>query len=219
MVARRAVAGLWLLILAVICTGSGAFQVLQAGRVPQSSLCSPPAAVCKSRPCIGSQASVYMSVPAGVDEDTSRHMAKKRLLKACEEFREAQLKLWASEALEEARLKEQGGKVADKDRLGGLFGGQIIELTYELLVSDTAVAMELLSTSLGVELDSFSVGTAQHEGDIRSASLWQARQPIHKKSVERWQLLRKELRPLLDTLAPILEGDTLLERHYVVDDR
>jgi hypothetical protein len=35
--------------------------------------------------------------------------------------------------------------------------------------------------------------------------LWQARQPVHADSVARWRHYEKQLSPLLETLAPILD--------------
>ena len=56
--------------------------------------------------------------------DRQRDEAKKALIASCEEFRVAQLKLWAAEAVEEARIREEGKKGVAKDRLGGLFGAE-----------------------------------------------------------------------------------------------
>ena len=56
--------------------------------------------------------------------DRQRDEAKKALITSCEEFRVAQLKLWAAEAVEEARIREEGKKGVAKDRLGGLFGAE-----------------------------------------------------------------------------------------------
>ena len=39
---------------------------------------------------------VKMAVPSTVDEDTARHMAKKQLRQACEDFRKAQLEVSGS---------------------------------------------------------------------------------------------------------------------------
>ena len=61
---------------------------------------------------------VKMAVPSTVDEDTARHMAKKQLRQACEDFRKAQLEVWAAEARQDSGL----GK--EKDRIGGLFGAE-----------------------------------------------------------------------------------------------
>jgi len=65
-----------------------------------------------------------LQMTASADENTARNMAKKALIESCDEFRAAQLKLWAAEADAEAALKAAGKQTAEKDRLGGLFGAE-----------------------------------------------------------------------------------------------
>jgi len=58
--------------------------------------------------------------------DQERRAAKEQLIASCDEFREAQQRLWAAEAEEEQRRKDEGEKKngPEKDRLGGLFGAE-----------------------------------------------------------------------------------------------
>jgi len=88
----------------------------------------------------------------------------------------------------------------------GLFGDSIIEIDYESLVNDTAAAVETLGQQLGLHFDPAAIASSQQEGEIATASRWQARQPIHGESVDRWQRLAPQLQPLLEALAPVWES-------------
>ena len=61
-----------------------------------------------------------------------------------------------------------------------------------------------MQLGLSSEAGLAGLGQSQSEGTIRTASQWQARQPIHTRSVARWENLKQELQPLLEVLAPIL---------------
>lgn len=84
-----------------------------------------------------------------------------------------------------------------------LFGDDIVEVQYEDLVSDTAATVAALGERLQLDLDVGAIQTSQQSGNILTASQWQARQPIHTKSVERWKRLENQLQPLLGALAPV----------------
>lgn len=79
-------------------------------------------------------------------------------------------------------------------------GDALIELRYETLVADTAGTLLWLGEQLGLELDEAHIRGSQQTGGIATASLWQARQPIHTDSVARWQRLSEELAPLITKL-------------------
>ncbi len=85
----------------------------------------------------------------------------------------------------------------------GLLGTDLIELDYEALVADPDQTLERLAQTLG--LDRPAGEPVQPAGQIITASLWQARQPVHADSVARWRHYEKQLSPLLETLAPILD--------------
>lgn len=89
------------------------------------------------------------------------------------------------------------------DYWNSLFGDQIIEVRYEDLVSDTEGTVSELGKRLGIELDTGAIETSQQAGHILTASQWQARQPIHTRSVERWKLLEDQLQPLVRALEPV----------------
>jgi len=88
----------------------------------------------------------------------------------------------------------------------GLFGDDIIEVEYESLVGDTTATLAMLGERLGLAFDPDTIDASQQAGEIATASRWQARQPIHGDSVDRWQRLETQLQPLLETLAPVWKG-------------
>ena len=59
--------------------------------------------------------------------------------------------------------------------------------------------------TLDLDRDGEGGTSSEPEGQIITASLWQARQPVYEDSVERWRHYEKQLAPLLETLAPILD--------------
>ncbi|MFV8819647.1 tetratricopeptide repeat-containing sulfotransferase family protein [Haliea sp. E17] len=83
-----------------------------------------------------------------------------------------------------------------------LFGEHLIELEYEALVTDTENICARLGRQLGLQLPLDRLTSTQGQGEMLTASMWQARQPIHSESISRWRPLRAELQPLLDVLAP-----------------
>jgi tetratricopeptide (TPR) repeat protein len=86
-----------------------------------------------------------------------------------------------------------------------LLGAELIELDYESVVADTEQTLEWLARTLDLDRDGEGGTSSEPEGQIITASLWQARQPVYEDSVERWRHYEKQLAPLLETLAPILE--------------
>lgn len=86
---------------------------------------------------------------------------------------------------------------------GSIFGDKIIEVRYEDLVSDTEKTMAELGGKLGLKIDAGAIEASQQSGHILTASQWQARQPIHTRSVERWKLLEDQLQPLVQALEPV----------------
>jgi hypothetical protein len=61
----------------------------------------------------------------------------------------------------------------------------VFELDYELLVGDTA--RELARVAEFLELGSEGDATTGESGAITTASVWQARQPVYRTSIDRWK--------------------------------
>lgn len=66
------------------------------------------------------------------------------------------------------------------------FAASIWTVSYESLVDDPLGTIDALAQWLGLPNDA-PMTTAAKSGAISTASLWQARQPVHRLSVERWR--------------------------------
>lgn len=66
-------------------------------------------------------------------------------------------------------------------------GDRLLEIRYEDLVQDQEATARKLIQFCGLPWHDACLSPEQTSGEIRTASLWQARQPIYKSSVERWR--------------------------------
>lgn len=78
-----------------------------------------------------------------------------------------------------------------------LFPGEIIELKYEDIVENTEFQVRRLLKYLGVKWESqvLDIGTGDHP--FKTTSIWPVSQPIHRKSIGKWQYYEKHLGPLI----------------------
>jgi tetratricopeptide (TPR) repeat protein len=65
--------------------------------------------------------------------------------------------------------------------------GRLIEVDYEALVADPEPQVRRLVTACGLDWNDACLEPHRNTGKITTASLWQARQPIYRTSVERWR--------------------------------
>jgi tetratricopeptide (TPR) repeat protein len=64
---------------------------------------------------------------------------------------------------------------------------RLIEVDYEALVDDPEPHARRLISACGLEWDDACLAPHRNARPIRTASVWQARQPIYRTSVERWR--------------------------------
>jgi Flp pilus assembly protein TadD len=64
---------------------------------------------------------------------------------------------------------------------------RLIDVDYEALVSDPETQARRLIAACGLEWNDACLAPHLNTRTIKTASLWQARQPVYKTSVERWQ--------------------------------
>jgi hypothetical protein len=64
---------------------------------------------------------------------------------------------------------------------------RLIEVDYEALVSDPEPQARRLISACGLEWHEACLEPHRNTRKIATASLWQARQPIYRTSVERWR--------------------------------
>ncbi len=106
-------------------------------------------------------------------------------------------------------LTEIGEQLADHNLLmhhwHDLFAGEIFELNYEDVVDDMEGSARKMLDYIGVEWESQVLKFNELQRPVKTASLWQVRQPIYKTSKAKWKHYRKHLKPLIKaTNAPIL---------------
>ena len=64
---------------------------------------------------------------------------------------------------------------------------RLIDVDYEVLVADPEPQARRLIAACGLEWDDACLAPHLNTRAIKTASLWQARQPVYKTSVERWR--------------------------------
>jgi hypothetical protein len=64
---------------------------------------------------------------------------------------------------------------------------RFIEVDYEALTADFESQARRLIAFCGLEWDDACLHPERNQHEIKTASLWQARQPVYRNSVERWR--------------------------------
>ena len=77
---------------------------------------------------------------------------------------------------------------------------QMLEVDYEETVADQEGVSRRLIAHCGLEWDDRCLQFHKTERAVRTASVWQVRQPIYKTSVERWRRYERHLGPLIAAL-------------------
>jgi len=81
------------------------------------------------------------------------------------------------------------------------FGADIHTVDYEHLVRDPRTELERLLAFLGLPWDEACMNFHSRASTVKTASYWQVRQPLHRRSAGRWQNYRQQLQPLADALS------------------
>ena len=81
---------------------------------------------------------------------------------------------------------------------------RFLEVDYEKLVSNTEAEARRIVEFCGLPWDDACLRPEENNQEIRTASVWQARQPVYKSSLERWRRYEPWLGPLRKLL---LGGD------------
>lgn len=87
-----------------------------------------------------------------------------------------------------------------------LLPGQIFENRYEDLIADQEGRSRRLIDHLGLTWDDACLRFFDRDASIRTASVWQARQPIYASSVKRWKNYGEGIKPLIDALGDLAEA-------------
>ena len=84
------------------------------------------------------------------------------------------------------------------------------EVDYESLVTAPEEEIRRMLSFLGLEWDAQCLDPSVDSGPIRSGALWDVRQPIHQRSLRRWERYEEHLDPLFGVLATLLpQGEGL----------
>lgn len=76
----------------------------------------------------------------------------------------------------------------------------MLEVSYDDIISDTEQTMRTLLDFLGVDWNESCLSAHTSRDTVSTASIWQVRQPIYRKSLARWQHYEKHLAPLKELL-------------------
>lgn len=88
-----------------------------------------------------------------------------------------------------------------------LFPDKVLDVSYEDVVTNTDEQIRRIIDFCDLPWDDDCLDEKQNQHTIRTASTWQARQPVYKTSVHRWKKYEKHLEPLLEVLAPVLDNE------------
>ena len=75
-----------------------------------------------------------------------------------------------------------------------------IDVSYEQLVANPEAESRRLVDFCGLDWDPDCLTYHQSDRPVRSASVWQVRQPIYRTSLEKWRVYEKHLGPLKKAL-------------------
>ena len=85
---------------------------------------------------------------------------------------------------------------------------RFIEVEYETLVSDRETETRRLVSLIGLDWNDSCLAPERNGRPVKTASLWQARQPVYTTSTERWRRYEPWLGELAE-FAPGLESRTV----------
>ncbi|MEE4217893.1 MAG: sulfotransferase [Xanthomonadales bacterium] len=79
------------------------------------------------------------------------------------------------------------------DHWEAVLGEDLVRVSYEELVRQPQETVARLLHWLGEEWDERCLRFHQQEGAVRTASVWQVREPLHARSIQRWRNYREPL--------------------------
>ncbi|RPJ19884.1 MAG: sulfotransferase family protein, partial [Planctomycetaceae bacterium] len=94
-----------------------------------------------------------------------------------------------------------GEQLADHDLLmhhwQRVFPGEVLEIRYEDVVDDPATSARRMLDYIGVDWQPQVLDFHALDRPVKTASVWQVRQPLYASSKARWQCYQQHLRPLI----------------------
>jgi hypothetical protein len=74
-----------------------------------------------------------------------------------------------------------------------LYGSDILEVNYDTLVRDPQGEVTRALRFIGLDWDEASRNAREKGSAVRTASVWQVREPLYQRSSGRWQHYRRHL--------------------------
>jgi len=84
---------------------------------------------------------------------------------------------------------------------------RILTVEYENVVEDPEAQVRRILAACNLPWDPACLEFNQASGAVKTASLWQVRQPIYRTSKQRWVNYAEHLRPLIKPLSPYLSDE------------
>lgn len=88
-----------------------------------------------------------------------------------------------------------------------LYGTDILDFDYDAFVREPRAALERLLAFCGLAWDERCLAFHEAAAPVRTASVWQVREPLYARSSGRWRNYRRQLEPLRAFLGPLAGGD------------
>ena len=88
-----------------------------------------------------------------------------------------------------------------------VLGDRMYEVRYEDLVADQERVSRELIDFVGLEWDDACLAFNEQKRSVKTASVWQVRQPIYKSSVKKWKMYEGYIDELLESLGPDIVED------------
>jgi len=89
------------------------------------------------------------------------------------------------------------------------FPGEILEINYEEVVNDTEGMARKMLDYIGVEWEAQVLSFNELDRPVKTASVWQVRQPIYKTSQAKWKRYENHLAPLIAGTNKKIEWDAI----------
>ncbi len=109
-----------------------------------------------------------------------------------------------------------GEQLADHNMLmhhwNQVFPGEILEINYEEVVEDLEGSARKLLDYIGVEWEEQVLEFNKLDRPVKTASVWQVRQPIYKTSKAKWMRYKNHLKPLIKGTNARIEPDPITDR-------
>ncbi|MCP4330909.1 MAG: tetratricopeptide repeat protein [Alphaproteobacteria bacterium] len=84
---------------------------------------------------------------------------------------------------------------------------EILDVQYEDLIADPETVSRRMIAHTGLDWDDRCLEPQKSDRPIRTASIWQARQPIYASSVKGWKRYEKQIGPMIETLGEFAATD------------